>query len=461
MSLQTLDVAAISPEPAVRVRRHALAHIPGHEGWPLVGRTLNTLADPKGEAERMAARYGPVYRTRLLGETGVCLLGPEASEFVLCDQTKLFSSAQGWGGLLDQLFPRGLMLLDFEEHRLHRRTMSVAFRAESMKSYLASLDAGIAAQVARWRSRPGPMLFYPAVKQMTFDLAATAFLGPDTGREMDDVKRAISDMVAAALAVIRKPWPGTRMARGVRARAHIVAYFSEEVSRRRALNGEDLFSQLCRATHEDGELLSTQEIVDHMGFLMTAAHDTLTSSLTTLIYFLAVNPQWQAALRDEVTSLGLPPGQPLPYESLTALVRTEMAFKEAMRLKPPVPSVARRAMRDFAFGGYVIPAGTLIGINQLYTHHMSEHWPEPERFDPTRFTEAAQRARHRYAYAPFGGGAHMCLGLHFAYMQAKCFAWHFLQNLTVSLEPGYRPAWQMWPIPRPKDGLKVTIELAG
>jgi cytochrome P450 len=459
MSLQVADVAAISPEPAFRVRRHALAHIPGDEGWPLIGRTLHILADPKGEVERMAAKYGLVYRTRVLGETGLSLLGPEANEFVLSDQTKLFSSTHGWGVLLGRLFPRGLLLLDFEEHRLHRRFLAVAFKAEAMKSYLAALDVGIAAQVARWRSRPGPMLFYPAAKQLTFDLAATSFLGLDTARQ-DDFKRAFNDMVAAALGVIRKPWPGTKMARGVRARAHVVAYFSEEVSRRRGLHGEDLFSQLCRATDDDGALLSAQEIIDHMIFMMVAAHDTLTSSLTTLVYLLAANPQWQATLRDEVTSLGLLPAQPLPYDKLAALTQTEMAIKEAMRLRPPVPAVARRAVRDFSFGGYAIPAGTLIGINLLYTHHMSEHWPEPDRFDPARFTDTAQRERHRYAYAPFGGGAHMCLGQHFAYMQAKCFARHFLQNLTVWLEPGYRPSWQMWPIPRPQDGLQVTLGLA-
>lgn len=152
MSARTLDVAAITSAPALRVRRHGLAHIPGDEGWPIVGRTLEILADPKGEVERMAARYGPVFRTRVLGETGISLLGPDANEFVLCDRTRLFSSGQGWGVLLDQLFPRGLMLLDFEEHRLHRRTLSVAFKADAMKSYLAVLDAGMAAQVARWRN---------------------------------------------------------------------------------------------------------------------------------------------------------------------------------------------------------------------------------------------------------------------------------------------------------------------
>lgn len=91
---------------------------------------------------------------------------------------------------------------------------------------------------------------------------------------------------------------------------------------------------------------------------------------------------------------------------------------------------------------------------------MAEHWPDPTRFDPTRFTDAVQRTRHRHAYVPFGGGAHMCLGLHFAHMQVKSFMRHFLQNLTVSLEPGYQPVWQMWPIPKPMDGLKVVLREA-
>jgi len=215
------------------------------------------------------------------------LLGPEANELVLFDQAKLFSSTHGWGRILGLLFPRGLMLLDFDEHRLHRRALSVAFKSGPMKSYLAELDTGIAARVAQWKAQPGAMLFYPAMKQLTLDLAATSFLGAGIGPEVDEITRAFVDMVAASVAVIRKPLPGTAMARGVRGRKRIVAYFSEQIPIRRAKGGEDLFSQLCRATHEDGALLSTQDIVDHMSFLMMAAHDTLTSSLTSFIGALA------------------------------------------------------------------------------------------------------------------------------------------------------------------------------
>src|SRR4051794_34243504 len=152
MSMQGLLSSATTLAPP---KRAALAHIPGDEGWPIVGRTLRVLADPKGEVERMAAAHGLVYRSRVLGETSINLLGPEANELVLFDQTKLFSSTHGWGSILDQLFPRGLMLLDFDEHRLHRRALSVAFKSGPMKSYLAALDAGIAARGAQWRGPPG------------------------------------------------------------------------------------------------------------------------------------------------------------------------------------------------------------------------------------------------------------------------------------------------------------------
>jgi cytochrome P450 len=408
---------------------------------------------------RQSKKYGLVYRSHLFGETSLVLLGPEANELVLFDQAKQFSSTLGWGRILGLLFPRGLMLLDFEEHRLHRRALSVAFKSGPMKSYLADLDTGIAARVAQWKAQPGPMLFYPAMKQLTLDLAATSFLGAGIGPEVDEITRAFVDMVAASVAVIRKPLPGTQMARGVKGRKRIVAYFSEQIPLRRAKGGgDDLFSQLCHATHEDGALLSTQDIVDHMSFLMMAAHDTLTSSLTSFVGELAADPEWQQKLRDEVKGLGIAADAPTSFDNLEAMGLAEMAFKEALRLKPPVPSMPRRAIRDFTFKGYAIPAGAMVGVNPLFTHHMPEIWPEPEKFDPMRFTDEAQRNRHRFAWVPYGGGAHMCLGLHFAYMQAKCFARHFLQNLEVSLEPGYRPDWQMWPIPKPRDGLRVVLK---
>ena len=150
MSMQSVA----SPEvPFAPPRRNQLTHIPGDEGWPIIGKTFQVLADPKGYVEACAAKYGPVYRTHSFGQTNVVLLGPEANELVLFDQQKLFSSTHGWNHVLELLFPRGLMLLDFDEHRLHRKALSVAFKSGPMKSYLGELDKGIAARIAQWKAQ--------------------------------------------------------------------------------------------------------------------------------------------------------------------------------------------------------------------------------------------------------------------------------------------------------------------
>src|SRR5262245_19917051 len=121
MTMPVTDRTA--PTAHARPPRHALSHIPGEDGWPIVGNTFAALKDPIGHAEAMYRKYGPVYRDQLFGVRSVALLGPEANELVLFDREKNFSSSHGWGFLLDRLFPRGLMLMDFDEHRLHRRAL--------------------------------------------------------------------------------------------------------------------------------------------------------------------------------------------------------------------------------------------------------------------------------------------------------------------------------------------------
>ncbi len=435
-----------------RTPRAALDHIPGEDGWPLVGNTFRLLADPIGFTERMAARYGPVYRNTSLGGTGVTVLGPEANELVLFDRDRIFSSEQGWGPLLNLLFPRGLMLMDFDRHRSDRKVLAVAFKAEPMRHHASELDAGIARAVATWGGRQ--LRFYDAIKTLTLDLAATSFLGVPLGAEADRINQAFVDEVQASVSPIRKPWPGTQMRRGVKARAYLVDFFEREIPARRAGSGQDFFSQFCRATDDDGVPLSAAAIADHMNFLMMAAHDTITSSATSMVMLLARNPEWQERLRAEIATLD--PAVAV-HEQLDRLVLTEYAFKEALRMMPPVPSVPRRALKAFHFGGHHIPAGTNVGIGITYTHRMAEHWPDPERFDPMRFTPETSKGRHRFAWVPFGGGAHMCLGLHFATMQMRLLIVHLLSRYRIEAPAGSGDAWQVFPIPRPKDGLPVTF----
>jgi cytochrome P450 len=457
MSLQL--TSELKSAARIKSRRPPLAHLPGEEGWPIIGNTLAALKDPVRHVEAMHDKYGPVYRDNLFGERSVAMLGPEANELILFDRDKNFSSSVGWGFLLDQLFPRGLMLMDFDEHRLHRKALGIAFKPAAMKAYLGALSKGISRRVGEWHlAGTTDLKFYPAIKQLTLDLAATSFLGIELGPQATDVNVAFVNMVAAIIGVVRRAIPGTQMWKGVKGRQAILAFLSQEIPRRRMGRATDLFSELCRATKEDGSLLTDQEICNHMSFLMMAAHDTLTSSVTSLVYLLAKHPEWQDKLREEMRGLGLPPGAPLQYERLSELALLEMAFKEAMRINPPVPGIPRAAVRDFQFQGHDIPAGTRVVVSTMFTHRMPKLWPEPLKFDPMRFTDEAVRARHKYAWVPYGGGAHMCLGLHFSYMQAKSFFYHLLTTTKVSLPHHYFPRWQMWPIPKPSDGLPIRIE---
>lgn len=438
------------PDPA------ELAHIPGDGGWPLVGNTFTMLADPHGFVRDRIAKYGPVYKNRAFGGWQVALIGPDANELVLFDRDKIFSNEQGWGPVLDQLFPRGLMLMDFDHHRADRRALSIAFKPEPMRHYSGALNRGIAERVRTWADQP--MEFYPAIKKLTLDLAADSFIGIPWGPEADRINEAFVYMVQASVAPIRQPLPGTLMRKGVKGREFLVDYFTRETHRRRAEGGgQDMFSQFATATREDGTLLPVDEVVDHMNFLMMAAHDTITSSATSLIWLLAKNPEWQDKLRAEIIAVTGGKSD-IGYDDLGKLELTEMAFKEALRMIPPVPSMPRRALKSFEFGGYHIPAGTTVGINTQYVHHMEEYWPEPEKFDPMRFTPEQVRQRHKYAWVPFGGGAHMCLGLHFAYMQVKILMAQVLTRYSIEIAPGYAPEWKAWPIPQPKDGLKVTFK---
>ncbi len=449
------SAAPAKAAPLPRVDLKSLAHIPGEVGSPIVGHTFQQLRDPVGFTRRMHAKYGDVYRLRSFGAHQVSLLGPEANELLLFDRDKLFSSEQGWAPILDKLFPRGLMLMDFEEHRDHRKIMSVAFKTEPMRNYIGGLNSGIAQQLPLW-ANGATYKFYPAIKDLTLRLAAPCFLGVEWGPEADKINQAFADMVLAAVAPIRKAIPGSQMARGVKGRAYMCAFFAREIGKRRQNPGTDMFSQFCIVTGDDGKGFSDTEIIDHMNFLMMAAHDTLTSSVTSLVWLLGRNPDWQDRLGQEISALGIGDG-PITYEMLAKMPLTEMAFKESLRFNPPVPGIPRRALRDFTFKGFRIPAGAGVGINPMFTHHNPDIWPEPEKFDPLRFTDENSKGRHKYAWVPFGGGAHMCLGLHFAYMQVKVFIAQLLRDYRIELPAGSGDDWNPWPIPRPKDGLPMKL----
>jgi cytochrome P450 len=442
------NIAETGPQPG------QLDHLPGNLGMPIFGKTFEFLRDPFGFHQRMREEYGDVYRFSIFGGQTVALHGADALEHVLMDRDKMFSSRMGWR-VLSQLFPNGLMLRDFDDHRAHRRVMQVAFKPAPMKDYMHRLNDGIAQALSHW-TPSDRFQFYPAIKNLTLDLGASVFLGLDMGDEAARVNQAFIDEVSASIAIIRRPWPGTAMGRGVRARAFLLDYFRDLIPERRASDADDMFSQFCRAESEDGRQYSDEEIVDHLNFLLMAAHDTTTSALTTMVWALAKYPHWQQAVREEVQAVA---GNSLDYEQLESLELTERVLKEALRFRPPVPFIPRQAVQPFEYGGFSLPADTNVTVFPGAVAMDVGIWTDPESFDPDRFSDnRAEDKKHRFAWSPFGGGAHKCIGMHFAIMQVRAFCHQFLQQFDVALAPGYEPRWQAIPIPKPKDGLEIILK---
>ncbi|MEL6211211.1 MAG: cytochrome P450, partial [Pseudomonadota bacterium] len=345
------------------------------------------------------------------------------------------------------------------DHRGHRRLLQAAFRAPVMAGYVSRMSTEMAQQVARW-PRGETFKFYPAIKDLTLRIGASVFLGLDTDApEAERLNRLFSAEVAAIVSIIRRPLPWTKMGRGVAARRRLSAALAAMIPERRARPGDDFFSQMCVATDEGGQSWSDAEIVDHFNFLLAAAHDTTASALSTMIWGLGAHPEWQDRLGDEVLAardLTTPQG-------LGGLVQTDRVFREALRMMPPVPFILRRALRDFDWHGHRVPAGSWVYVSPALVMRDPTYFTAPERFDPDRFApERNEGTGHRFAYAPFGGGAHKCIGMHFAGYQAKAFTAALLRQGRVSLVGGAEPDWQAVPVPLPRNGLPVRLEsLAG
>ena len=275
----------------------------GDPGMPVVGRTLEFLHDGLRHARRYHEQFGTVFWLNALGGRWVQVLGPDGLETVLTNRDRAFSNKLGWDPLIGAFFDRGVMLMDFEEHRHHRRIMQQAFKRDRLVGYLEKMNPAIERGIARWQAGSGFQL-YRAAKQLTLDIATEVFVGAERSAEADRLNAAFIAVVVGGQAIIRADVPGGKWHRGLERRRELEQYFRSQLPAKRASEDDDLFSVLCHAETEDGERFSDEDVVNHMIFTMMAAHDTSTITLTMMGYYLARHPEWQDRLRAESQALG-------------------------------------------------------------------------------------------------------------------------------------------------------------
>ncbi len=430
--------------------------IPGRYGMPFLGDTFRYVMDPFSVLHERYQRYGAVSKISLTFQKMLLGLGPDYVQQLMLDSDRVFSARMGYDAPLGDFFRGGLLVRDFAEHKFHRRIMQTAFKIDAMRTYIDQMQPVIEKRMDDWAEQD-EFHFYPNIKTLLLDIGAKVFLGMDlAGPETASLNRNFLEMNEGILAIIRKDWPGLLYRRGMNGRRALEEFFIGLVPQRRGATGTDMATFFANETTEEGEYFSDEVVGEHLIFLLLAAHDTTTSALTMAAHYLANDVPWQDRLREEVQGLG---SGGMRYDDLANVPDLQNSFHEVLRLNPPVPSLMRRTVKPTEVGGYEIPAHTMVQASPIYTHRMEEWWTNPHSYDPDRFAREEHK-QHSFLWAPFGGGAHKCIGLHFADMLYKCALAGILRRYRFTYaKPGqFEGSIQHFPFAKPMDNLPLVLE---
>ncbi len=436
-----------------------LDHIPGDYGLPLVGHTFSYIKDPMIWAQQRYKKYGPLQRIATTGVRGVLALGPDLAQQVMLDMDRNFSSKMGFLDRVQKFFEGSLIMEDFEHHKHQRRIVQGAFKNDALQHYTREINRIYDRALDEWEADAGKTIpFFLYIKDLLLVVAAEIFAG-ETQYKGDRVRylnQAFLDAVAGLMYLV--PWniPGFAYHTGMKGKKNLQDFFTPMIAQKRAGDGRDMLSLFSRERDENGDLFSAEEVTNQAIFLMFAAHDTTTAAITHTIYFLARNPEIKEKLYREVDSVDL---DGLLWEDQDKLPYMQMVFNEVQRIRPSVPSVPRRTIRECEMAGYKVPAHTMVFTLPRFTHWMEEYWTEPSKFDPERFSpERAEHKKHAFQFHPFGGGAHKCIGMHFAQMEYRNFLFKFMKRYDFESRHQKQDVYmQSFPLPKPSDDMPIVF----
>lgn len=261
------------------------------------------------------------------------------------------------------------------------------------------------------------------------------------------------------------PTPGNRrLVAGLREIRSVVADVIANRRRRdprgenRGASSQDMLSLLLHARDAENptDRLTDREVADQVLIFLLAGHETTASTLACGLIELARSPHWQAVLHSELDDLGHPPGS----ADLPRLVWTGRAVRESLRLYPAAHTLGRRARGDEILCGYAIPAGSDVLISPWVLHRSPRIWPEPDRFDPTRFDlpEGALPGGSRHAWVPFGAGPHTCVGMQLAMTEASLVLAGLLRRFELATPVESVPLTAAVSL-RPSEPLPIRLRL--
>ncbi|MFE4354966.1 cytochrome P450 [Kitasatospora sp. NPDC056800] len=369
------------------------------------------------------------------------VFSPEGVRQVLAGEAANFRKEDPFYDELRSSVGNGLLTSQDAEYQRQRRMVQPLFTRRRVDGYADALAQEAQSLAERWRAVPGGVVD-AADETSRFALRAVAriLFGADVEEAIAVVHRSfpvLGEYVKErGYAPVRLPrtWPTPANRRGAEAQRALYGVCDRIIAERAARGGgdegaDDLLTLLGRARDDHGERLDPAELRDQVLVFLLAGHETTATALAFALHLLAKHPEQRWLAREEARTVLA--GRAPTAADLDALPYITRVLKEAMRLYPSAALGGRRAVEETVIDGYVIPAGAQVVVAPLVTHRHPDHWEDPERFDPDRFLPEAERARHRYAWFPFGGGPRACIGQHFSMLEAVLALGVLLRDFEV------------------------------
>lgn len=440
---------------------------PGPSPRELLPRISKIQQDALGFLLDISARYGDV-AFLAAGSLPVFIINhPDGIKHILQDQNRRYSKETMQYNALSTITGRGLLTSDGAFWLRQRRLVQPAFTRPRMLALDRIVVPAADTMLCRWMENArsaSPVDVDGEMMRLALEVVGKALFSIDLSREAgrltDAVITALDHIIHRARNVIVPPdfLPTPRNLRFQRALRTLDQAVYRLISDRRQSGdlGEDLLGMLLQARDEEtGQPMSDVQVRDEVLTMLIAGHETVASALTWTWYLLAQNPAARSRLREEISTVL---GDRLPTSAdLSSLPYTAQVFSEALRLYPPAWLITRRAVEADEIMGYAVPAGALMIMSPYAVHRHPGYWDDPLAFHPERFSPENETGRHRYSYIPFGGGPRLCIGSHFAAIEAHLIIAMVTRRFYLDLDPAANVQVDALVTLRPRAGMPMVL----
>jgi sterol 14-demethylase len=427
---------------------------------PLVGHMLAFGRNPFELMMKARAECGEIAEFKLINQDVVLMTGPEANEAFCRAPDEQLSQKEAYR-VMTPVFGEGVVFdAPLEKLNEQLRMLMPALRDRNMRTYAGVIAEEVENLVADW-GESGEMDFLAFTQQLTLYTSSHCLLGKEFRQEMtEEFARLYHDLEQGvkAIAYIFPYLPLPAFRRRDRARERLVEMITTIIRKRETSGrkGEDALQTLLESRYSDGGALNADEITGMLTATMFAGHHTSAGTAAWVLIELLRNQQHLAPVVAELDALFGEEGA-VTFDSLREMPWLENVILEVLRLHPPLIFLLRKVLYDFRYKGYTVPAGKFLAMSPAVSHRIPEVFPDPERFDPQRYTEEGREGEHPFAWIAFGGGRHRCTGNAFALMQLKAIFSILLRRYEFELlDPpdSYREDYQKMVI-QPKEPCRV------